>query len=602
MIGDKDIDETSDLSEYLTNSDEDTELELTLPVENESLNRISGYYDDNKTESINSTVNTLHSKELEFLNEQCNNNILNRNTSIIRDSNIPTDIVNSSQINKVENQEHNIGINRNIQDVDHHCLTYENEYSDKEVQLNAPPKPGSIAEREHKKWESATSIKNNPYSKENIQKRFLEKKYIGPFDLSRFTRDCYIDNRIVSNIETKRSVVSDSLTKSISDINYNKSNQNECNLEIQENIKFIKPNLPISSNKDLILTTNLEKHYNKPILNTTVNDTNEEVLQVVSDESMTLESTKNNKMLEHERRYNKNEIQAKLNNQDHILDGINEVVQSDQPLCNEKWSIREMDLKACEFDKNDLPKLISNLNSIDQEGMNKLDTQPLNYLESSIVKSQSINELDNQTYKEIGYKSNLINNKQIDTVDSIKIADIDGDFLLDNQTKTNVILEKDNSEVTSTIITPCKASVTCNSENIIENKLTKYETEIITAKLFNEKRDFYHGKSVEHFSSNGKISNNNNCIEKKLSMPSVKQLVQVFDKKYQETITSNLVAESKSDELERKGIKSIQSRRTISRQLHSLTARSLSKEFREGLRQIPNKTRMHNLKYKKILQ
>lgn len=36
---------------------------------------------------------------------------------------------------------------------------------------------GSIAEREHKKWENAPPIENNPYSRENIQKRLWERQY-----------------------------------------------------------------------------------------------------------------------------------------------------------------------------------------------------------------------------------------------------------------------------------------------------------------------------------------------------------------------------------------------------------------------------------------
>ena len=36
---------------------------------------------------------------------------------------------------------------------------------------------GTIAEREHKKWENAAPIENNPYSEENIRKRLLERQY-----------------------------------------------------------------------------------------------------------------------------------------------------------------------------------------------------------------------------------------------------------------------------------------------------------------------------------------------------------------------------------------------------------------------------------------
>ncbi|XP_071553613.1 uncharacterized protein [Temnothorax nylanderi] len=43
--------------------------------------------------------------------------------------------------------------------------------------LSAPPRPGTIAEREHKKWENAPPIENNPYSEESIRKRCLERQY-----------------------------------------------------------------------------------------------------------------------------------------------------------------------------------------------------------------------------------------------------------------------------------------------------------------------------------------------------------------------------------------------------------------------------------------
>ncbi|XP_049832213.1 uncharacterized protein LOC126272953 isoform X4 [Schistocerca gregaria] len=41
--------------------------------------------------------------------------------------------------------------------------------------LAAPPRPGTIAEREHKKWETAPPLPNNPYSPENISKRLSNR-------------------------------------------------------------------------------------------------------------------------------------------------------------------------------------------------------------------------------------------------------------------------------------------------------------------------------------------------------------------------------------------------------------------------------------------
>ncbi|KAG7203311.1 hypothetical protein KM043_010400 [Ampulex compressa] len=48
---------------------------------------------------------------------------------------------------------------------------------DEETQLATPPRPGTIAEREHKKWENAAPIENNPYSEQSIQKRLWERQY-----------------------------------------------------------------------------------------------------------------------------------------------------------------------------------------------------------------------------------------------------------------------------------------------------------------------------------------------------------------------------------------------------------------------------------------
>ncbi|KFM79300.1 Rab effector MyRIP, partial [Stegodyphus mimosarum] len=42
--------------------------------------------------------------------------------------------------------------------------------------ISTPPRPGTIAEREHKKWLNAVPLKNNPYSAENISKRFSYSK------------------------------------------------------------------------------------------------------------------------------------------------------------------------------------------------------------------------------------------------------------------------------------------------------------------------------------------------------------------------------------------------------------------------------------------
>ncbi|XP_035730765.1 uncharacterized protein LOC118445423 isoform X7 [Vespa mandarinia] len=91
--------------------------------------------------------------------------------------------------------------------------------ANKDVHMATPPRPGTIAEREHRKWENAPPIENNPYSEQSIQKRLLERQYsrrsadipgIHPElpksngtdlvlvpnepDIKRFGRDYYINN------------------------------------------------------------------------------------------------------------------------------------------------------------------------------------------------------------------------------------------------------------------------------------------------------------------------------------------------------------------------------------------------------------------------
>ncbi|KZC06592.1 hypothetical protein WN55_10503 [Dufourea novaeangliae] len=115
-------------------------------------------------------------------------------------------------------------------------LSLRNE-KEQETQLAAPPRPGTIAEREHKKWENAPPIQNNPYSEENIQKRLWERQYsrrpsdipgihaelpksngtdlevvLTPQepDIKRFGRDYYINSRASINEKGRRSTASTS--------------------------------------------------------------------------------------------------------------------------------------------------------------------------------------------------------------------------------------------------------------------------------------------------------------------------------------------------------------------------------------------------------
>ncbi|XP_069675416.1 uncharacterized protein [Periplaneta americana] len=52
------------------------------------------------------------------------------------------------------------------------------EATTQEAELATPPRPGTIAEREHRKWESAPPLPNNPYSPENISKRLSRQSTV----------------------------------------------------------------------------------------------------------------------------------------------------------------------------------------------------------------------------------------------------------------------------------------------------------------------------------------------------------------------------------------------------------------------------------------
>ena len=53
---------------------------------------------------------------------------------------------------------------------------YEDILSKSPAEVDPAPAPGSLADREHRKWmEAAVSLRNNPYSKENIDKRRLRR-------------------------------------------------------------------------------------------------------------------------------------------------------------------------------------------------------------------------------------------------------------------------------------------------------------------------------------------------------------------------------------------------------------------------------------------
>ncbi|XP_051155281.1 GRIP and coiled-coil domain-containing protein-like isoform X2 [Leptopilina boulardi] len=276
----------------------------------------------------------------------------------------------------------------------------ENEIDD-DVKLATPPRPGTIAEREHRKWENARPIKNNPYSKKNIQKRLLERQYncysiitegniskssekplkiiLGAknVDFKRFARDYYINDAITSNEEKQKELETKQHSNTENDIiNYDSNS-------LEDESKML----------------NCQKN-------------NEETLSRSTSEIQTpsSENWKNSNveklLLEKERRNNKNEINARFNNKDsiNICDNINNNETSAKS-SQQQRVVNKLDLKSFGYEcglrrtqsiqldsrnhSQEKPKIIrENKNEFQSEINNQEDN--FNYPMSGIFHAKSV--------------------------------------------------------------------------------------------------------------------------------------------------------------------------------------------------------------------
>ncbi|XP_060878236.1 uncharacterized protein LOC132950711 isoform X3 [Metopolophium dirhodum] len=175
LIGDRDADETSELSDY-SNSALDELLELS-DFESEPLQTKRSDVDTN---SANGGILLFEGPSSEEDNpliwdpvvEACNKHValsqvdsgqgsmdhqrdfdqsieVNEKPVPRPRSSLMSSATDSSEVNSVSSEDVNV--------------------AQEDEQL--PPRPGTIAEREHSKWEKATPLTNNPYSAENIEKR-----------------------------------------------------------------------------------------------------------------------------------------------------------------------------------------------------------------------------------------------------------------------------------------------------------------------------------------------------------------------------------------------------------------------------------------------
>ncbi|XP_057328918.1 TNF receptor-associated factor family protein DDB_G0272098-like isoform X5 [Microplitis mediator] len=507
---------------------------------------------------------------------------------------------------------------------------------DKDLELSAPPRPGTIAEREHKKWENAAPIENNPYSPENINKRLLERQYATrssevtgnstvlptsqspPLqivfatnrpDIKRFGRDYYINEAKSPRGEKFQRPGTSNSSRPSSSLSHHSSS-------IGSDFEQQEPFEPIEASKSLIIT----------------------------------QSQNNNKYFERERKNSKNEINAKLNNQ-----GTNNITSDNKNTFDEdnKRKIRRIDLRAYGFENEFYVNNNNNHNNNKdfekiQRIPNKLDLRSFGY-DSGLRRTQSNNHLDSKVNNSfVNLKISDDNNNNTDGNEGVigKI-NLNDDYWAKSTEALNeekkIIFEKFNrikaaksvpnivSAKTENYYTTASSSTSDEDEKHFVEQLTRdndeikmygndsikeriiklidgevtnssdfnsYETDSQSSKTESTEelpRRFSTLKEIKY--SLESLDGVDKFSDKELPMPSVKKLAQAFNTP-ETTKTTKL---SKNLNKERPNTPEIQIIKTP-RQMHSLTARSLSKEFREGLRQISVKPQAPQLQSLNIEQ
>lgn len=218
--------------------------------------------------------------------------------------------LSQSKINKFTDYEENLTHQSSITDDQKMESDKDNTIND----LNAPPRPGTIAEREHKKWLNAIPLRNNPYSAANIAKRLgrrrpsveLSQSVIRPLtfeefecqqlqnnneaygnvpilnvsvDPSRYQRDYYINH--ISNEDQKKLNI-----KYIPE----QDNQNRSNsdLDNEEALNSLEEKVYISTGKVFTLEDHVRRLEREVQLVTNMEDMNileNETAKIVSDVS-----------------------------------------------------------------------------------------------------------------------------------------------------------------------------------------------------------------------------------------------------------------------------------------------------------------------------
>ncbi|KAK9307255.1 hypothetical protein QLX08_002294 [Tetragonisca angustula] len=532
--------------------------------------------------------------------------------------------------------------------------------------LGTPPRPGTIAEREHRKWENAPPIENNPYSQENIQKRLWERQYsrrssdipgihtelpksngadldvvLTPHepDIKRFGRDYYInDSRSPGNEKGRRSAVSSSSRPSSSLSQRSSSNgiadqDQQEETQYEETVTILNRSNDVKSKVTKWQNNNVENNYQPPARQQS--DSSDEA-EKDRDKYAMIERQKSwndqrmEEILENERKNSKNEINAKLNNQENYENVVMETRKPTNPVDDSPRKIKRIDLRAYGFEnefssgrtiRTSAPRVV-----------NKLDLKSFGY-DNGIRRTQSniqLNSIGSDEFKarfaRTTNKSNLTrrNEYENDRRDIVEINRASGENNLTQSTET---LDKfgngsyNDYGLKSAKSVPNIAKFYTNSNGqeddevesygrnsyndfgvikngSVRNMASNYGSEKYNVKSNDSSIDVSENETDN--SSEREQSRSMNDVKKKISsdeefdnkvlpMPSVRRLAEAFSKQT-EPVSAPISKVTKSSNVnrERSSTPEIQIVETP-RQMHSLTARSLSKQFREGLRQIPNK-------------
>ncbi|XP_072755208.1 uncharacterized protein [Anoplolepis gracilipes] len=524
--------------------------------------------------------------------------------------------------------------------------------------LSTPPRPGTIAEREHKKWENAPPIENNPYSEESIRKRCLERQYsrnsdipgahydlkklnevnletlLAPDrpDIKRFGRDYYINQSKAASGErpeqATRSTMSSMSSRPSSSLSQRSSCTGNEQHEQQEESTISKEtdDISIMQEDNIKVTEELCRRNNAEVIshetnNRSVNsrtsiDTDDDQKvkcdKGAPDQTTWKDHQQTDDILEDQRKNSKNEINAKLNNQEHNLET--------ECKNDEKRKVRKIDLKAYGFENEftDKKRIIRQqrvVNKLDlksfgyQDGLrracsnNQLD-QPLRNNEKSNLTRRAIERLKFKGYlidapQSLGCKDFAKSSRDLhklrDKVEEVGLGLISaksmpnvGDEMYYHANPVHVNENRDQQDeltarnLLDRAIDKSEEETTTDERDAIvdEDESLPNSYDEISSDVDRSFEDVFI-RSKEQFRATGKEWR---------TMPSVKRLAEAFGRRQiSETETTVLAKVAKIDDIkDRSFTPEIQIIETP-RQMHSLTARFLSKEFREGLRQMPGK-------------